>query len=517
MRPTKIANYAVYAAVLLPYIVLGLLRVYAGLVIGDEGWYLLSAVNVLDGKKPYEDFLFTQTPFLPYFYAGFIFLLGRSLIVARWVSFALGGISLVLIMKTCHRKGGLWAGVAVGLLLSLNLSFIFDVASMKTQALTVFLVSASLYTFSGEKTSFAKAVVGLALMNLAVLTRLSMLPVLVVIWVYGFWAFRKNLRPCAVLLVVNCLIAAALLGYFYSGGNLIFGIYHFHSEYFDNAPWKFERLRAFLVNFARNQLPLIACGAWAIFTYLRQSIDAGRRRHPAFEQHGRFILMLSVCYVLTTIIHASPLLPHATYQTSNIPFIAIISGLMLGHLIVTSSPKYAILPAVIVLLLATTGLQDYRAFRKGAGAPARIKEAAEIIRNASNDSESILTLNVELAVESDRPLLPGYELSEFSYFWNMSDDRAAQLKVVNFSRLLQDVTLRKAKIVCMTDRGVVLLGGENQKKLRDAVNANYRRLAIVEKYGQFRRPLLILLLRQPTTQKATSRISGETQPTGLEP
>ena len=100
MKPSKVAQHAVYGAVLLPYIVFGLIRVYRGIVIGDEGWYLLAAANVLEGKVPYADFLFTQMPLVPYFYAAFVLLLGKSLIAVRWVSLCLGRDRDISIART---------------------------------------------------------------------------------------------------------------------------------------------------------------------------------------------------------------------------------------------------------------------------------------------------------------------------------------------------------------------------------------------------------------------------------
>ena len=52
-------------------------------------------------------------------------------------------------------------------------------------------------------------------------------------------------------------------------------------------------------------------------------------------------------------------------------------------------------------------------------------------------SEPILALATELAVESGRPLLSGYEMSEFSYFPDMAAERAQRLNVVTYDRLMR--------------------------------------------------------------------------------
>ena len=63
-----------------------------------------------------------------------------------------------------------------------------------------------------------------------------------------------------------------------------------------------------------------------------------------------------------------------------------------------------------------------------------VHQAAEVVRNVAGGKGPILALAVELAVESGLPLLPGYEMSEFSYFRHVQK-QTAQLKVVNFERL----------------------------------------------------------------------------------
>ncbi len=496
MKPSKVAQHAVYGAVLLPYIVFGLIRVYRGIVIGDEGWYLLAAANVLEGKVPYADFLFTQMPLVPYFYAAFVLLLGKSLIAVRWVSLCLGGVSIVLAMATCRRRAGLAAAAIAGLLLSLNLSFVYDIVSMKSQALTVFLVTASLYALSKRELSLPGAATALALMNLAVLTRLSILPGLAILWVFVFYTFRQRRGVCLFLAGLNVAAAAGVFAYFYSGGNLIFGIYRFHSEYFAHSSWSSERYWSFLRVLVGNQLPVIVCTFCALAVCLVELRRPSASRHSVFRQHKAFAMMLAASYVVITILHFTRLSPYASHQTSIITFIVILAGMILGEAIKNYSPRYVLPIAFVPFLILAMPFQEYFALGRDGGSPAKSRKAADVIRAVCDPDEKILTLSAELVIMSDRPVLAGYELGQFSYFPNMADARAARLKVINFNRLLDDLHQRKAKMLCLIQRDINMLGRPNPEMFSTAVDTNYRHLAELKGYGQFRQTLHFLVARK---------------------
>src|SRR5258708_2338211 len=73
---------AVVLVQLLVFAILAMLRT----VDGDEGDYMFAARQALEGRVPYVDFLYTQTPLLPYVYGLWMKLFGLNWYAARLLS-----------------------------------------------------------------------------------------------------------------------------------------------------------------------------------------------------------------------------------------------------------------------------------------------------------------------------------------------------------------------------------------------------------------------------------------------
>lgn len=469
---------------------------YRGRLTGDEGWYTLAALNVLKGKMPYKDFLFTQMPLMPYFYGYIMSFIGRSLVAARWISFFLGATTVVFVMATCYKRSGIWAVFLGGSLLVLNRSFIFDVCSVKTQSLTVSLTCASLFFAADDGKPFWRVLASILFMNLAFLTRLSMIAALVVLWAFVFVLNRKKLKVYLPLFILNIIILCFMFRYFYSDGNFIFGIYHFHSEYFGNTS---SSLRSFIW-FARgvisNQLPLLFCFLCALqiilFCLLKDP-----EKHIFSSEDLLYLSLLSTAYILTTALHASRPISYPIYQTSNIAFVAIFSALVLGRFVPTffKSHRTGLCTAFLFLLLLAMPLQEYVAKWNGDGSPKRSLQAAKVIRSLADTSKTILTVHLDLVVESGLSLPQGYELGKFSYFPGMSDAEAAKLRIVNFSRLCKDISERKADVICVTEGDLGILGRERRQELKSLISDNYTYKCTISRYGQSFESLDILFTK----------------------
>ena len=91
-------RYLLLFLLALPYAISGFISARYSVVVGDEGWYLMAICNVLEGKKPYADFLYTQTPLLPYCYGTVMAFTGPSIEAGRWISYGFGLAATVLII-----------------------------------------------------------------------------------------------------------------------------------------------------------------------------------------------------------------------------------------------------------------------------------------------------------------------------------------------------------------------------------------------------------------------------------
>jgi hypothetical protein len=139
---------------------------------GDEGDYAAAAGLVVDGRLPYHDFLYTQTPVLPYVYGVWGLLTGETWLGLRALSvvFALG-VAALLYDHLRRRLGGGWAVLGIVLLSSSTLFFTWY-PTVKTYALSTLLLFAAYVLLEGEGRLAWRAAAGAgALAGLSAQTR----------------------------------------------------------------------------------------------------------------------------------------------------------------------------------------------------------------------------------------------------------------------------------------------------------------------------------------------------------
>jgi hypothetical protein len=108
--------------------------------------------------------------------------------------------------------------------------------------------------------------------------------------------------------------------------------------------------------------------------------------------------------------------------------------------------------------------------------------------------DELLTWNPELAVETGIPLLPFYEMSEFSFFRGLSERDAARLRVLTPARVRADLALHRATIICLTERHSKMLENSGLQ-VAALLAASYEHVRTFRGYGQFVDTLDIYLRR----------------------
>ena len=161
---------------------------------GDEGFYALAARNVMQGMKPYQDFLYIQMPLLAYAYAGWFSIFGTSIESGRVLSVTMTAVAITFVMLTCHRRVGLWPTVFAGLMWSTAIYTASDLSSVKSQSLCNCLIAAGLLAIPTHDSDrrLARAALAMGLMSLAFFTRLTLVIPLGLLWVYLAWECRNN-------------------------------------------------------------------------------------------------------------------------------------------------------------------------------------------------------------------------------------------------------------------------------------------------------------------------------------
>ncbi len=139
-------THAVIALVVMACVFL--LMGFHRLVDGDEGFYLLSAKLVAEGKKPYLDFFYPQMPALLYIYAAWFYLAGASWLSARLFTVVLAfaiGVMLFLYGKKRSRNTAL--ALLIVLLYTFS-SFVFAwFVVAKTYAISTLFLFGSVLLF----------------------------------------------------------------------------------------------------------------------------------------------------------------------------------------------------------------------------------------------------------------------------------------------------------------------------------------------------------------------------------
>lgn len=242
---------------------------------GDDGIYSLAARNVLRGMRPYRDFLYVQMPLMSYVYAAWFAVFGVSIESGRALSIVLSVAGMVLSMAIGHRLGGLRGAAAVALLWVSSPHVISDLMSIKMQPLCHFLLCASLFCVPSlhRGRSLLWAGCSMALMTLALFTRLTLVIPLGVLWVYLAWECRDQLRRFALLVAANLLAIAMFVWFFWADGNMLFGVYQTHKVYWGAAPWSWERLQWTIQGWIGNQLVIVLSFALAIVHFCRRLAD----------------------------------------------------------------------------------------------------------------------------------------------------------------------------------------------------------------------------------------------------
>jgi hypothetical protein len=146
----RVATLGVLVTLLVVFLSMARLR----LVDADEGYYLLAAKLVLEGRRPYADFFFPQMPLLPYAYAAGMAMMGVSWITGRLLSGVLASLLGTALYLHALRISGSRRLALFGVLLfatsSLDLAWY---TAAKTYTLTALLLFLAYVAFERSRAS----------------------------------------------------------------------------------------------------------------------------------------------------------------------------------------------------------------------------------------------------------------------------------------------------------------------------------------------------------------------------
>ncbi len=488
----------------------------AGLAVGnlllgnlnqDEGWYLLAALRVAEGARPYRDFLFTQGPVMPAVYgllsplwAPFGLLGGRILTQALGLLAVLLALGSVRRVVPASQRGN--ASLVVWLLCACVPVHGYFTTIPKTYALTAVWLCAAYGLLALRAGPGAHAASG-ALLALAAATRISMAPALpltaLVLW--GRASDRRAGRRHCGLFCAGALAGLALTyGLAALGGfdGLRFALlYHGARETQGVGAWAV--LRGGFVSRALQAYPLpwIAVG-WLTLQRPRRWIDPSLP--PA-------LLAAQAAVAGITALHALSPFPYDDYQTPVMPLLAWIVAAHLARPAAAQArpaaadrmtPR-ALTLAAVLLALASPLLMEWVVIRqdrlwferKAVPDLFALRAVGRRLRSGIAPGEVLLTQDAYLAVEARRGVPPGLEMGPFSLFPDLSPEQARRRRVHTVATLT--ALLRQGDApwaatsgysFAIAAPGTGRLAEADRQALLDALAESYEPAEVIPDFGQ---------------------------------
>ena len=443
--------------------VLGAANLHFGDLNQDEGWYLYAARQVHDGLLPYRDFAFTQGPMLPLVYS-----LAHPL-VERWgvaggrlftflLGFAGAWLTAALASRVAPAGGKRMAALLAFLLIAGNVYQSYFTTVVKTYSLCSLFLMAGLLVLSfadGRGGGIASFFAGI-LLACSAGVRLSAGAVLLTAGLY-LLCFRRRFGDSRWLsfgiggVLGLCAIALPFLKLAPDG--FWFGVFEYHAQRSAGGLLPALVYKAgFISRFVQAYfLPVCLTAAVILFRGLKPA-------PVGVSSANRFNVLLWMSGLAITLVHFSAPFPYEDYQVMVYPvFAAALAGslvLSFGDRLSVASgvaprPGFSDRWATWLLLLvfvasiasafsspinqswAITGRDRIWWKVKEETPLQKLHEVSNWISEQMGIDDLLLTQDTYLAVEANLRVPDGMEMGPFSYFPELSRERAETLHVLN--------------------------------------------------------------------------------------
>jgi len=437
----------------------------------DEGWYLLAGRRAWQGRVPILDFAYFQAPLLPYLY-GISQKVAPGVtsgrILAALLTLGTAWLTLRLTRRVAGGRAVPWA--AAGLLGCVYFLSHFPLAL--TYAPGAFLLLASL-----DAAVRGRALAAMLLATAATGVRLSLAPTLPILALH-FARRGQGARAAAGL-----LIAAAVAALFVLPDPAVarFCLLGYHVEGATAA----DRIGAVSRSLAGT---LASTGPW-----LAAAVVA-----PFVARDLAHRALLGAVFGAVLLANLVPATTAPYYQSVLAPLAAVLAAPVLAGL--RSRPAAAAVLAALAVLQGWTALRsDVVVAARGGGFPlserlSALRDVGRAVAAHSPADAPVWTLATYFALEADRDVLPGLEMSIFAVQPAWSRARAERFHVVNPGMLRDWIEDRVPDVVVLTALDVARLGGRDGPVL-SALPERYEIRRRWDDVGQFDGPVLLLVRR----------------------
>ncbi|MBX7244347.1 MAG: glycosyltransferase family 39 protein [Candidatus Sumerlaeaceae bacterium] len=477
--------------ILAAWSVVAVFYLFRGRYVNDEGWYCLISREMWRGRSLYGEVRFSQMPLLPWFYGFWLQFLPSRIESGRIISLLVGFSGLIAVWRTGALRYGAQAGLAGLVVLCLSRALPYDLTNVKTQSMSFALGAWTFYAaarvFAGDPRRLMWAALAGILAGLGVACRLSLLPLSVFLPVailLSSSAKRFCWRGALVSAVGSVgLPMAVSLGYYLKAGDaFVFGVYKIHDFIGEGMP-KALIFREFVTGTLSNN------ATW----WMVMAVAAGLliRLMPSKSNGGFAFELLVLCaWLCCTIIHMSRVPSYYVYQMS-IAWGPPLLGAWLWKQLEGKSPQFrrGMAGCTVLLGLITMPLQDGWLEFKEPRSPADIFDAARTFRE--NPGKALATLEVGLAFcAPEIKLLPGYEMSEFSFVPFSDPELSLKYRGLTPERVISDLRT-KADFTALRAMDLEILDPARRDPDMRAAMAQIQPLAQIQNFGQLGDLLLI--------------------------
>ncbi|MBN2053708.1 hypothetical protein JW905_02220 [bacterium] len=474
----------------LVYLLLGAFHVYAGKLHVDEGSYLYGARSVYRGLLPYRDFFYLQPPVHPYVYGLIQKWAGPGLLAGRFTSLAFGFLAFLIAAALAARLGGTEAMAIFMLFMALNPAQIYFFTITRLFALTGFFFSLACFLLADRRGRFIPRLFGLAMLGLAVGTRLTVLPALLPSL---YFVLRSSSQPArkwraAAAVAVCLLVPLAIYLPFYAAApdNFFFNIIGLNLSLHSRAPLQSlaAKFRT-LAHLARHNYFLLVCLAAVAINGVKARRGRLRGELSAQLHHPSTVATLWAIVLIVSLGHLGAKIFQETYQSFLNPVVMALAAAHLARLTagIDSPSTLRMVRATIVagcLLTALGHGRENLQFINGMTSTSLVADQAAFIKRHTGVSDALFSADSPLlAVEADREVLPGMAGSDYFPYW--PTDRCRRYHVLNDELILEYIEKRAGAMLLVGDGSFTLtlpelepVPLEKRERIMTAIAEKYR-------------------------------------------
>ena len=410
----------------------------------DEGFYAAAASAFQQGRLPYRDFGFTQTPILPALHALLLPIAGDGVQGLRLLHSVLGGLVAAITFLSWRRtRLGLCTSLLLSMVWCASPALLYYITIAKTYAFAaLFLVLAA--SVLSASLPFQKTLLLLSLFGTcAVGCRLTTLPSVAILWC-GL-ALRDDAKGAPLALVgTPLLFAVFLIGPFYlaAPSNAYFWTWQFHLLHHPAADnWLPFRTLWHSVAMAPGVATLALVG---LLLGLRRARASAKAWTP-----GLWILIAgAVGWILNTLAAGI----YAEYVIPFLPLVLLGCGQILGE--ARNHQFIGIATALLALAISPAWRRQPSTSRTDTfiepGYLETVADAAKVVHAATPVGKGVLASVPEVVIAAGAPIVPGFEMGMFSISVELPRPVAEARHMVHFSRLYEMIQNRENSIIVLS-------------------------------------------------------------------